>query len=247
MELIVILFLYITFNIINYSQCYLQTTEINEIKQNEKVLFTEYNETHLLGVSQTTIYKISPSQTTNTSLNSSYTFNNSTNLIYLGDELFALVCLNNAYVVVFNLEGKLITSSNENNSGNVKNIQCGVTYYNNNLYIVYPQEQSSQIKYKYIVFNFNSNKLSEIKNINVINKCKTNTELNFKIVCFIQNNKFIMSIPVCSNYTYIYIINLLNYNYNVKILATDLALTGGFKKDENNYILYGISSNKIYI
>ena len=45
----------------------------------------------------------------------------------------------------------------------------------------------------------------------------------------------------------IYIINLLNYNYNVKILATDLALTGGFKKDENNYILYEISSNKIYI
>ena len=180
MELNVILFLYITFNIINYSQCYLQTTEINEINENEKVLFTEYNETHLLGVSQTTIYKISPSQTTSTSLESSYTFNNSTNLIYLGDELFALVCLNNVYVVVFNLEGQLITSSNENNSVYVKNIQCGVTYYNNNLYIVYPQEQSSQIKYNYIVFNFNSNKLSEIKNINVINKCKTNTELNFQ-------------------------------------------------------------------
>ena len=120
MELIVILFLYITFNIINYSQCYLQTTEINEIKQNEKVLFTEYNETHLLGVSQTTIYKISPFQTTNASLNSSYIFNNSTNLIYLGDELFALVCLNNAYVVVFNLEGQLIASKNINYSGITK-------------------------------------------------------------------------------------------------------------------------------
>ena len=162
MELIVILFLYITFNIINYSQCYLQTTEINEIKENEKVLFTEYNETHLLGVSQTTIYKISPSQTTSTSLESSYTFNNSTNLIYLGDELFALVCLNDFFVVVLNLEGRLIASYEENISVYVKNIQCGVTYYNNDLYRGYAQEKSSseQIIYKYIIFEFDSNDLS---------------------------------------------------------------------------------------
>ena len=171
MELNVILFLYITFNIINYSQCYLQTTEINEINENEKVLFTEYNETHLLGVSQTTIYKISPSQTTSTSLNSSYIFNNSTNLIYLGDELFALVCLNDFFVVVFNLEGQLITSYEKNNSVYVKNIQCGVTYYDNNLYIGYTEYKESTFSYMYFVFTFNSTHLFPERNGSIYNLC----------------------------------------------------------------------------
>ena len=249
MELTIILFLYITFNIINYSQCYLQTTEISQINErteNEIVLFTEYNETHLLGVSETTIYKISPFQTTNTSLNSSYTFNNSTNLIYLGDGSFALVCLNNAYVVVFNLKGQLIASYEENISVYVKNIQCGVTYYNKDLYIGFPLKNNSDLSYKYIVFTFNSNNLYEKKIISPKSGCSTNSQLNLKIVCFIQNNKFFMSIPICHYNGYICITNLDDTNNKCKPFS-NLTLTGGFEKDENNYIVYGISSNKIYI
>ena len=56
-----------------------------------------------------------------------------------------------------------------------------------------------------------------------------------------------MSIPICSNHGYINVLSLPNYTLIKNISTTNLALTGGFKKDENNYILYGISSNKIYI
>ena len=139
----------------------------------------------------------------------------------------------------------------------VKNIQCGVTYYDNNLHIGYTEYKESTFSYMYFVFTFNSTHLFPERNGSFYKLCYSYPffQSYSQIVCFIQNNKFFMYIPYCSimtsynsySYSYIYILNLPDYNYNNSISTINLALTGGYEKDENNYILYGISSNKIYI
>ena len=199
MEKLFIQLIYIMFFLIKYTKCdiYLEKIEeITEINKNEILLFTEYKKNSLLGVSNQNIYIISPFRVTKINYTNEYSLlEQSTNIISLDDDTFALVCLKEVLIAVYNITGSLISNySYEYESGSSKlkyspyiGIQCGVTYQNNNFYIGIPDNKTNNIQFFYLILKKDSNTLYEIK-LNTLNYV---TFKDFNILIYYQKTTYL--------------------------------------------------------
>ena len=250
MEKLFIQLIYIMFFLIKYTKCdiYLEKIEeITETDKNETLLFTEYKKNSLLGVSNQNIYIISPFRVTKINYNNRYSLlEQSTNIISLDDDTFALVCLKEVLIAVYNITGALISNySYEYESGSSKlkyspfiGIQCGVTYQNNNFYIGIPDNKTNNIQFFYLILKKDSNTLSEKITIQ-LDPSNYFLFQNFNILIYNVNNYSLIILPKNELYIRYYFINLTNSEIiyrcelNHKIMAK-----GGILKD-TRIIIFG--------
>ena len=205
--------IYIMFFLIKYTKCdiYLEKIEeITEINKNEILLFTEYKKNSLLGVSKQNIYIISPFNVTKINYSNRYSFlANSTNIISLDDDTFALVCLKEVLIAVYNITGALILDSSISEYSPFLGIKCGVTYQNTNFYIGIPDNKTEKINFFYLIVKNVSNTLSEINKIEL----KQSNYNGFRDLNILINNVKDYSLIILPEENYLisyYVINLTN-------------------------------------
>ena len=201
------------FFLIKYTKCdiYLEKIEeISETDKNETLLFTEYKKNSLLGVSKQNIYIISPFNVTKKNYSNQYSLlANSTNIISLDDDTFALVCLKEVLIAVYNITGALILDSSISEYSPFLGIKCGVTYQNTNFYIGIPDNKTEKINFFYLIVKNVSNTLSEINKIEL----KQSNYNGFRDLNILINNVKDYSLIILPEENYLiryYVINLTN-------------------------------------
>ena len=256
MNIWVLYFIIISF--INKTNCIFvlnNITEIDEGLNSDINLFIKYNSSHLLGILNNEIYLITPFRAEKKNfIESSPKISEITNIKYLGNELFALICLDDSLIEIYNINGKRIEYIKSSHL--VINNKCGVDYENNNFYISFLGKNNDCINcLVYSTVEYNNNQLNYKENLTEIFNEKINNIFSF-------NNK---------SHNFIIIIKNKNYNKNMRrvsdktdLIEVYLCLMGeitnneknfteflnqeietidiidGFKNDENSFIIYGL-------
>ena len=229
---------------------------INEL--NEFSLFTEYNLNHFLRATENSIYLISPFEADKKVTYTSH-FTESTNIKYLGEELFALICLKENLISIYNIEGEMKSNFPYESTYNLEDIsKCAVEYENNKFYISYLSNVSENLNIIYTTVIYKDNKFNENKtiqiNFNLANHLKYNIfNFNNEIKNFIIINEYyedIMGQVTNENeieMKNIFILNKKLENDNFELLLNlpieNVEIIDGFKLDENNFIIYGLIDN----
>ena len=241
-----LLYFFVILNIFKYIENFLQLRELNQIKEEEKddiVLFTEYEEYSFLGVSKSNIYIITSKEIKTIQYINNYNLiKHSTNLINIDNDSFALICLENIFIVIFDIKtGTEIKNYPYNKQITIGN-QCGMIYKNDNFYIGFPSNETSLfqtgIYHKYFII---SKDLNDIKNVNAEIYCKDIS--NSSILIFNQNEFLIISMfcpydKYPSQFSITNISSLKNHKY-YEIPFKNFKLKGVFQIDDNYHFLYG--------
>jgi hypothetical protein len=160
-----------------YTNCLIYLKDVEKITEkglDDVIIFTEYKNTSLLGVSNSNIYIISPINVIKTHYknNENVQFN-STNIIPLNNETFALICLKEVLIQVYDINGTLKTFVDYPDSQDDKKyspyigVQCGITYQNHTFYIAIPDNRTNNIQFTYFIFNEDSNSDNLIKSVEI--------------------------------------------------------------------------------
>ena len=257
----------IILNFIKQTNCVFILKNITGIEDDniEFKLFTEYNSSHFLGMTGDSIFLISPFKAQKINIKEEKILN-STNMKYLGEELFALICLESSLITIYNINGTFNQSLKyQENKFFFLNGKCALEYEKNKFYISFLNylnlNEEKKINITYIILKYENNRLNyeeiistklNLAEFNYYNIFNFKNLINEFITIITQNNEnnegknrrlnlFDSNKLEMKN---LYIIspkkNEKDFNEILNKSIEKIYIIDGFKRDNNSFIIYGL-------